>query len=123
MQPTIQEGDKILALNQMSNATFHCTCDECTTSPHWNLENEGTYLSTDNNIDREILAQRGITFSSSGTSAVISIPNRVENNSTMIRCVGFLEGSNEFSYPPVKVIITGESEIQKNDDNHNSLDY
>ena len=95
----------------MSNATFHCTCVECTydsSSPGWSLENEGRFLNTD---DRIMLAQRGIMFSSSSTSAVISIPDTVENNNTWIVCAAFLFGSIEFSGPPVKVTTIGEIEF------------
>ena len=110
MQPTIQEGDIILALNQMSNATFHCTCDECTTSPpYWSLENEGILFITENDIDRVNLTQRGIAYSSSDTSAVISIPDTVENNNTHISCAALLYGGVEFS-DSVKVTVTGESD-------------
>ena len=64
----VQPGDTTLLLNQMSNATFHCTCVECTydsLSPGWSLENEGRFLNTDDVDDRMMLAQRGIMFSSS----------------------------------------------------------
>ena len=107
MQFTVQPGDTTLPLNQMSNATFHCTCNECTSPPVWSLENGGRYFITDNDGDRMILAERGITYSSSGTSAVISIPDTAENNNTMISCAAFLFGGSEFSYP-VKLTIIGE---------------
>ena len=110
MQPTVQPGDTILALNQMSNATFHCTCNECITPPYWSLENAGRHLFTDNDNDRLILVQRGITYSSGATSAVISIPDTVENNNTIILCDAFITGSTEFSNPPVRVTIIGESD-------------
>ena len=111
LQPTVQPGDTILVLNQMSNVTFHCTCNECSTPPHWSLGNAGRYLSTDNDNDRVKLVQRGITYSSSGaTSAVISIPDTVENNNTNITCAAFITGSTEFSNPPVRVTIIGESD-------------
>lgn len=109
MQPIVQPGNTTLALNQMSNATFHCVCDECETPPHWSLANEGQLLSTDSDSDRTTLAQRGITYSRSGTSAMISIPDTVENNNTRISCVGFISGGTDFSNQ-VEVIIIGESE-------------
>ena len=109
MQFEVQPGDTILMLNQMSNVTFHCSCDECTTPPYWSLENEGNYFSTNNDIERMILAKRGITYSSSGTSASISIPDTVENNNTIIHCAAFLFGGTEFSNPPILVTIIGES--------------
>ena len=100
----------IHALNQMSNATFQCICiagDECTSPPYWSLENGGRHFVTNDNDDREILAEQGITYSSSGTSAVISIPDTVENNSTQISCAGLISGGVEFSDPPIKLIIIG----------------
>ena len=103
----VQPGDTTLLLNQMSNATFHCTCVECA-SPRWSLEKEGIFLNTDIEDDRMMLAQRGIVFSSSSTSAVISIPDTVENNNTLIWCYAFIFGSTEFSDPPVRVTIIGE---------------
>ena len=109
MQFEVQPGDTNLILNQMSNATFHCSCDECTVPPYWGLENGGRHFSTDNNNDRMILAERGITYSSSDTSAVISIPDRVENNNTMIFCAAFF-GGIEFS-DPVKLTIIGKSVV------------
>ena len=102
----------ILALNQMSNATFQCICiagDECTSPPYWSLENGGRHFVTNDNDDRVILAERGITYSSNGTSAVISIPDTVENNSTQISCAGLISGGVEFSDHPVKLIIIGNS--------------
>ena len=55
-----------------------------------------------------IIAERGITYSSSINSAIISIPDRVENNNTMLSCAGFLFGGTEFS-EPIMLIIIGES--------------
>ena len=110
----VQPADTTLLLNQMSNATFHCTCAECASDsspPGWSLENEGRNLNTDDVDDRMMLAQRGITFSSSSTSAVISIPDTVENNNTQISCTAFLFGGREFSDPPVRVIIIGEIKL------------
>ena len=106
----VQPEDTILTLNQMSNATFHCSCDECTSPPYWSLEIEGISFITESGDDRIILAERGITHYSSGTSAVITIPDTGENNNTMIRCVSFLYGGAEFSDPPVIVTIIGKSE-------------
>jgi hypothetical protein len=110
MQLEIQPGDTTLLQNQMSNATFHCTCVDCEfgSPPHWSLENEGTFVNTEDEDDRVILIQRGIMFSSSSTSAVISIPDTVENNNTQIWCTAFLFGSVEFSDPSVTVTIIGD---------------
>jgi hypothetical protein len=108
----IQPGDTTLLLNQMSNATFHCTCIDCASGsdspPYWSLENEGRVLITVDKADRVILSQRGIMFSSSSSSAIISIPDTVENNNTQIYCAAFLFGSVEFSDQPVTVTIIGE---------------
>ena len=98
----------------MSNATFHCTCVECTSdlsSPGWSLEIAGIVLSTQDVNDIMMLEQRGIMFSSSSTSAVISIPDTVENSNTQIWCAAFLFGSMEFSDPPVRVTIIGEIKL------------
>jgi hypothetical protein len=108
----VEPNDTILALNQMINATFQCTCiagDVCTSPPFWSLENEGRYLVTNDADDAIILAERGITYSSSGTSALISIPDTVKNNNTQIFCAGLISGGTEFSDPPVKLIIIGKS--------------
>ena len=108
----VQPGDTILALNQMSNATFQCTCivdDECTSPPYWSLENGGRHFVTNDNDDRVILAERGIFYSSGGISAIISIPDKVENNNTQIFCAGLFSGAVEFSDPPVQLIIIGKS--------------
>lgn len=108
MQFEVQPGNTTLPLNQMSNATFYCTCDACILSLLWSLENEGRYFITDDGNDRGILAERGIIYSSTDTSAVISIPDTMENNNTLIRCAAFHSGSNEYSDPPVELIIIGE---------------
>lgn len=110
MQFTVQPGDTILPLNQMSNVTFYCTCDECDlgTPPFWTVEHDGTYFDTTAASDGMSLSQRGITYGSSGNSAVISIPNRIENNNTMVWCAAFISGLNQFS-EPVKVTIIGRS--------------
>ena len=50
-------------------------------------------------------------FSSSSTSAVISIPDTMENNNTQIWCAAFLFGGIEFSDPPVRVTIIGEIKL------------
>ena len=71
------------------------------------MENQGRHLATNDDDDKVILAQRGIIFSSSANSIVISIPDRVENNNTIIMCGGFF-GSTEFS-DPVTLTIIGES--------------
>lgn len=95
----------------MVNATFQCTCiagDDCTSPPFWSLENEGRYFVTNDVDDAIILAERGITYSSSGTSALISIPDTVTNNNTQIHCAGLISGGTEFSDPPVKLIIIGK---------------
>ena len=78
--------------------------------PYWSLVNGDNHFSTNYDIDRMILAERGITYSSSGTSAVISIPDTVENNNTIIYCVSFLNRGSEFSDPPVIVTIISKSE-------------
>ena len=77
---TIQPGDTTIALYQMSNATFHCTCTDCQARnpPHWTVENQDRHLATNDDADKVILAQRGITYGSSSTSAVISIYNNIE---------------------------------------------
>ena len=96
----------------MSNITFQCTCiavDACTSPPFWSLQNGGRYFVTNDNDDAAILAERGITYSSRGTSAVITIPDTVENNNTLIFCAGLISGGVEFSDPPVKLIIIGNS--------------
>ena len=108
----VQPGDTILALNQKSNVTFQCTCiagDFCTSPPFWSLENGGRLLVTNDNDDAIILAERGITYRSSGNSAVITIPDTVENNDTQIFCAGLISGGTEFSDPPIKLIIIGNS--------------
>ena len=108
----VQPGDTILALNQKSNVTFQCTCiagDFCTSPPFWSLENGGQLLVTNDNDDAIILAERGITYRSSGNSAVITIPDTVENNDTQIFCAGLIFGVTEFSDPPIKLIIIGNS--------------
>ena len=102
----------ILALNQTTRANFSCNCthgDLCG-QPFWSLENEGSTFVTNNNNDLETFTQRGITFSSAAATAVISIPDTVENNNTLISCGAFLFGGNEFNEPPVELIIIGESE-------------
>ena len=72
------------------------------------MGNQGRYLSTNDDADKVILAQRGITYSSSSMSAIISIPDRVENTNTMLTCTAFLFGGTEFS-DPVTLTIIGES--------------
>ena len=96
----------------MRNATFSCECtlgDESCTQPYWSLENDGNLISTNHEDDIEIFAQRGITYSSNRITAVISIPDTVENSNTKIFCAAFLFGGNEFS-AVVALIIIGESE-------------
>ena len=68
----------------------------CTSPPFWSLENGGRYLTTFDDDDTIILAERGITYSSSDTSAVISIPATAKNNNTLISCAGFIFGGTEF---------------------------
>jgi hypothetical protein len=107
---TVQPGDVTLELNEMSNATFNCTCDACIIRPlFWTLENEaGTLqLATNNMSDQAMLDQRGISYSSTITTAVITIPSTVENNNTQIRCAGILNPAeiDEFSYPFTLTII------------------
>ena len=106
------EGTVTLTLNQMRNATFSCECtlgDELCNQPHWSLENDGKAIITSDNSDIETFAQRGITFSSTRTTTVISIPDTAENNNTLIACAAFLFGAAEFS-AVVELIIIGESE-------------
>ena len=101
----------ILALNQMTNATFNCECtvDDACGQPFWSIENEGNTFVTNYRNHLETIAQRGITFSSANTTAVISIPDTAENNNTLISCGAFLFGGNDFS-ASVEVLIIGESE-------------
>ena len=109
----IRPADTVtLTLNQMRNATFSCECmlgDELCNQPYWSLENDGNSITTIDNNDIETFAQHGITYSSTRTTAVISIPDTVENNNTLIACAAFLFGSTEFS-AVVALIIIGESE-------------
>ena len=113
----IRPADTVtLALNQMRSATFSCECtlgDElCSSEPYWGLENDGNLISTNYKDDIEIFAQRGITYSCSNinrTIAVISIPDTVENNNTLIFCAVFIFGATEFS-AAVELLIIGESE-------------
>ena len=93
----------------MSNATFRCTCPECDPDvpPYWTLVNGGAHLDTSNAGDRIILAQQGISFDSNGTTGVISIPDRIENNNTEVMCAAFM-GGTEFS-ESVTVTIIGKS--------------
>ena len=100
----------------MTNATFNCVT-ECTHGasacgqPFWSLRlvNEGRIITTSDSHDEVIFAQRGITYSIAATSAVISIPDRAENNNTLISCGAFVFGSTEFS-EAVGLIIIGKSE-------------
>ena len=98
IQPT---GTVTLALNQTTNATFNCECtldDELCSQPYWNLENDGNLISTNDEDDIEIFAKRGITYNDTGNkAAVISIPDRVENNNTKILCAALLFGGIDFS--------------------------
>ena len=70
--------------------------------------NQDRHLSTNDDDDKVILAERGITFSSSANTIDISIPDKTENNNTLLACAGFLFGSTEFS-DPVTLTIIGES--------------
>ena len=107
---TVQPGNTIIALNLMSNATFQCTCPDCTTPPYWTMENQGRHLSTNDDADKVILAQRGIAYSSSANTTDISIPDKTENNNTLLICAAFQFGVTEFS-DPVTLTIIGESVI------------
>ena len=105
-----------LALNQMKNANFTCECTAgiACTPPFWSLTNEGVIIVTsESSGDEGKFAERGITYSSSSTTAFITIPDTVENNNTIISCGALLFGGNEFSNPRVKLIIIGESELTK----------
>jgi hypothetical protein len=102
-------GTVTLALNQMKNATFNCECTGC--FPYWSLENEGIRIATNDNDDTDSFIERGITYrSTSDSTTVITIPDRAENNNTLISCAAFISGGSEFSDPPVKLIIIGELE-------------
>ena len=92
VQLTLQPGDTTLSLNQISNATFYgnCACIDCTSPLFWSLENEGRLFITDNEINTLILAERGVTYSSSDISAVTSIPDTVENNKILIARYGII---------------------------------
>ena len=108
----VQPNDTILLLNQMSNAPFNCICNDtkegqCPISLSWTIQNNGKHLSTEDSDDRMILNQRGITYSSTSPSAVISIPDTVENNDTMIFCGGISSGETFFSNI-VKLTIVGK---------------
>ena len=72
------------------------------------MVNQGRHLATNDDADEVILAERGITYSSNTKSAVINIPDGVENNNTMLTCTTFLFGGTEFSDPVILTII-GES--------------
>ena len=107
----IRPADTVtLALNQMTNVTFNCECTlgVACGEPFWSLEIEGKIITTEDSRDEDTLDQRGITFSSTATTAVISIPDTVENNKTLISCAAFI-GGIVFS-AAVEVIIIGESE-------------
>ena len=107
---TIKQGDTTLPVNQMRNAIFNCTCEmsQCNSPLFWSLKNGDKHLITNEENDANILAQRGITFSSSATSAVISIPDTVENNNTVIFCGVLHSGNNVFSETGVTLIIIGK---------------
>ena len=107
------EGTVTVALNQIKNVTFNCQI-ECTLGdicgpPFWVLEKEQNIITSNDIRDKDIFAQRGITFSSAATTAVISIPDTVENNNTLIYCAAFIFGGAEFS-AIVELLIIGESE-------------
>jgi hypothetical protein len=98
----------------MENANFTCECTlgiDCT-QPYWSLENEGITIITAENNDKDKVrfAERGINYTSTSASTTfITIPDRVENNNTLISCAAVLFGGVEFSNPQVKLIIIGES--------------
>ena len=102
-----------LALNQMINATLSCECtlgDGCS-QPYWTLGMDNVkekLIATNDNKDKDTLAQRGITYSSAATTAVISIPDTAVNNNTLINCAMLISGTTEFS-AEVELIIIGES--------------
>ena len=106
-------GTVTLALNQMTNATFNCECtlgDDLCTQPYWSLENDGNLITTTDQDDVETFTQRGVSYNdTSDKTAVISIPDRVENNNTKIFCAALLFGGVEFSEPEFspKLIIVG----------------
>ena len=74
------------------------------------MDNQGRHLATNDDADKIILAQRGITYSSSANTTDISIPDKTENNNTLLTCTAFLNGGTEFS-DPVRLTIIGESVI------------
>lgn len=105
---TVEPGDVTLELTEMSNATFNCICSICIIRPlFWMLENEAGTLATNNMNDQAMLNQRGISYSSTITSTVITIPGTVENNNTQIRCAGIQNPAEiiESSYPFTLTII------------------
>ena len=110
------DGTISIPLNQMNAANFTCECTlgiACS-PPFWSLDNEGVIITNmENSNDEDSFAERGITYSSSSTTAFITIRDTVKNNNTMISCGVFLFGGNEFSHPPVKLIIIGESELTR----------
>ena len=55
------------------------------------------YVVTSFDNDSEIFTQQGVTFSSAATTAVVSIPDTVENNNALISCAALLFGITEFS--------------------------
>ena len=109
----IEPGNTTVALNQMKNVTFRCTCTQCGPPLHWSLiigpNNIEVPLSTQHGDDRLKLDKRGIlTVNHNDGSSTISIPgDTVDNNCTQIRCAAFIGGGNEFS-DPVKLTIIGE---------------
>ena len=110
-------GTISIPLNQMNAANFTCECtldNNACSPPFWSLVNEGVTITTsESSGDEDSFAERGITYSCSSTTAFITIPDTVENNNTMISCGAFLFGGNEFSRPPVELIIIGESKLTR----------
>ena len=87
------EDTVTLAQNEMTNATFNCVT-ECTHGasacgqPFWSLYivNERRIIATPDIHDEVKFAQRGITYSSAATSAVISIPDRADGHNLQQCC-------------------------------------
>ena len=103
---TLDPGDVTVALNQMRNVTFRCSLSNPSLRLNWIVKFPDTQnLSTRNNGDIVVLAQRGVIYNSSS----LTIPGVLMNNSTLVRCATFVfaEGVTKIS-DPVRLIIAGE---------------
>lgn len=100
-----------IQLSQMLNITIQCQVNSIDHSykPIWKLHypNIGRFLSTDNDIDKILLEEHGISFYSGETLANITIPGTVENNRTQIWCTTLHSGVTEFS-DQIEIIIAGK---------------